>query len=211
MSLRIDTLALGPLETNCYVLRDGADCWVVDPGMLPQALVQFLQAEAATPSRILLTHGHGDHIAGVDEVAKTFAGVGVWCPAGDAAMLGDPDANMSRPFGVTLTVDQPAELVQPGQELVLGEFTWRVLDTSGHTPGGVSYYCRSAGVVLTGDALFAGSIGRTDIPGASASRLLRNIRDELLALPDDTRVLPGHGPETTVGIEKRTNPFFAEG
>jgi len=211
MSLSIDTFVLGPLETNCYVLRDGGDCWVVDPGMCPGSLIRFLQAEDVAVARILLTHGHGDHIAGVDQVAQAFAGASVCCPAGDAAMLSDAEANMSRVFGVTLTADGPDELIQPGQELVLGGVTWRVLDAAGHTPGGVSYYCDSAGVVLTGDALFAGSIGRTDIPGASASRLLRNIRENLLVLPDDTRVLPGHGPETTIGMEKRTNPFFADG
>ena len=211
MSLRIDTFVLGLFKTNCYVLRDGAECWVVDPGLLPRRLIRFLRAENIVPSRILLTHGHGDHIAGVNQVLQAFAGAAVCCPAGDAAMLGDPDANLSRPFGVTLTVDEPDELVQPGHQLALGRSAWRVLDTSGHTPGGVSYYCRSAEVVLTGDSLFAGTIGRTDIPGASAGRLLRNIQDQLLVLPDDTRVLPGHGPKTTIGIEKETNPFFADG
>ena len=210
MALTIDTLVLGPLETNCYVLRSEGDCWVVDPGMMPQALLKFLDDQKASPTRILLTHGHADHIAGVDEVTGAFPDAIVCCPAADAHMFSDADANMSRPFGLTLTAEPADELVGPGQLLLLGTSEWNILDTSGHTPGGVSYYCRSEAVVLTGDALFAGSIGRTDIPGASSSRLLRNIETELLCLPEHTRVLAGHGPETTVGAEKQGNPFFCD-
>ncbi len=91
----------------------------------------------------------------------------------------------------------------------MGPFTWQVLDAAGHSPGGVAYYCAVAEVVLVGDALFAGSIGRTDIPGASESRLLKNIRDNLMSLPDGTRVLSGHGPATTIGEERRSNPFLS--
>jgi glyoxylase-like metal-dependent hydrolase (beta-lactamase superfamily II) len=125
-------------------------------------------------------------------------------------MLGDPVANVSAMFGLSLTCPPADELLSPGQTLSEDGLAWRVLDTSGHTPGGVSYHCAEAGVVLTGDALFEGSIGRTDIPGADAERLLRNIRENLLSLPDLTRVLPGHGPETTVGRERRNNPFLRE-
>ena len=126
-------------------------------------------------------------------------------------MRADAEANLSAAFGFDVTACGADDLVRPGRSLVLGDFQWAVLDTSGHTPGGVSYYCSQAGVVIVGDALFAKSIGRTDLPGASASRLIRNIQKNLLSLPDQTRVLPGHGPETTIGAEKRTNPFFQPG
>ena len=101
-------------------------------------------------------------------------------------------------------------MVRPGQTLTLGDSSWAVLDTSGHTPGGVSYYCESAAVAIVGDALFAGSIGRTDLPGTSTERLVSNIRSQLLSLPEQTRVLTGHGPETTIGVERQTNPFVGK-
>jgi len=205
--LGIDILVTAPLETNTYVLRAGGECWVVDPGLSGE-LMGLLGRQAPPPTRILLTHGHGDHIAGVGELKAAFAGILLCCPAADAEMLTDAEKNLSAPFGFDITADMPNELVQPGQTLAMGELTWKVLDTSGHSPGGVSYYCAGAGVVLVGDALFAGSIGRTDIPGASEAVLLANIKSNLLSLPEETRVLPGHGPATTIGREKRTNPFL---
>ena len=208
MPLEIHTLVLGPLETNCYVLRDVEEYWVVDPGLGPEPLLQFLRAAKASPRRILLTHGHGDHIAGVAAVKAAYPGARLCCPAGDAGLLSDPTGNLSGPFGFALTAPEADELLEPGQTLAMGQAAWGLLDTSGHTPGGMSFYCRQDGVVLTGDALFAGSIGRIDIPGASAGRLLTNIRRHLLTLPDATRVLPGHGPETTIGQERRNNPFL---
>jgi glyoxylase-like metal-dependent hydrolase (beta-lactamase superfamily II) len=111
-------------------------------------------------------------------------------------------------FGVSITAPEPDETFAPGDVLECGNAKWQVLDTSGHSPGGVSFYCESARVVLTGDALFAGSIGRTDIPGADQDQLLANIRQNLLGLPGATRVLPGHGPETTIQQEIETNPFL---
>ncbi len=211
MTLRIDTLVLGPFETNCYLMRDDERCWVVDPGMWPGPLLDFLTAAGVGPETILLTHGHGDHIAGLAELVQHFPAATVLCPAGDADMLSDPQANLSAPFGMPITSPPPDKLIRPGDSLSLGETSWAVLDASGHTPGGVSFYCASEGVVVTGDALFAGSVGRTDVPGANSGRLMANIRQNLLSLPDDTRVLPGHGPETTIGRERRTNPFLSAG
>ena len=208
MPLCIDTIALGPLQTNCYVLRSGGDCWVVDPGMWPQPLMDFLGKQSAAPSAALLTHGHGDHIGGVDALRKAFPAMKVLCPAGDAAMLTDADLNLSAPFGMPVAVAAADELLAPGDSLELGETRWQVLDTAGHTPGGVSYYCPAEAVVITGDALFSASIGRTDIPGGDGERLVENLRQHLLSLPDETRVLPGHGPATTIGRERRLNPFL---
>ena len=208
--LQIDCVVLGEIQTNCYIVRPAgmAECWVIDPGMEPDPLLERLAELAVQPGRILVTHGHGDHIAGIAAVKRAYPAAVITAPAGDAAMLGDAWLNLSRPFGLDVTAPPAEQLVRPGDELTLGPTVWRVLDTSGHTPGGVSYHCPAAGVAIVGDALFAGSVGRCDIPGADFERLLGNIRRHLLSLPDDTAVLTGHGPATTVGAERRTNPFL---
>lgn len=208
--LAIRTVPLGPFQTNCVILSCGqeGDCWVVDPGMQPEPAIGYVQGDELAPSRILLTHGHCDHIFGSGQFKEAFPDVVICCPEKDADMLGDPDTNLSAPFGAPMTIQPADELIQPGQELILGQTVWTVLDTSGHTPGGVSYYCPREKIVIVGDALFAGSIGRTDIPGANHGQLIDNIRRSLLTLGDDTRVIPGHGPETVIGIERAANPFL---
>ena len=123
-------------------------------------------------------------------------------------MLSNASGNMSAAFGFNITAPPADQTVQAGDELKMGSLIWRVLDTSGHTPGGVSYYCAETETAITGDALFAESIGRTDIPGASEADLLKNIRENLLTLPDATRVLPDHGPISNIGHERKCNPFL---
>lgn len=206
MSLQIDRRVLGPLATNCYLLRTGEGFWVVDPGLGPQPILSFCHDLGRGPDQIVLTHGHGDHIGGVRPLREAYPRCGLLCPAGDADMLTDAAANLSAAFGVPLTAGPADGLLSAGDRIELGQTVWDVLDTSGHTPGGVSLYCASQAVVLTGDALFAGSIGRTDIPGGDAGRLTANIRENLLCLPDETTVLSGHGPATTIGAERRSNP-----
>ncbi|KPK78971.1 MAG: hypothetical protein AMJ81_14105 [Phycisphaerae bacterium SM23_33] len=197
--------------TNCYVLAEPdrpAACWVVDPGLSPGPLLDYLRRNGLAAQRILLTHCHADHIAGVRAVKQAFPHAVLTAPSRELGFLSDPVRNMSLPFGFPITAPEADQIVAPGEELALGSLVWRSLDTAGHTPGGLSYYCAAAGAVLTGDALFAGSIGRTNIPGACESKLLKNIRDNLLTLPDATRVLPGHGPVTSIGQERLTNPFL---
>jgi len=208
VKLQVHIFVLGPLATNCYLLRWGKECWVVDPSLWPEELLKFLRTAGAAPGRILLTHGHGDHIAGVGALKAAYPAARLCCPAADAGMLTDPVANVSATFGLSLSSPPADELLRPGQTLEAGGLTWQVLDTSGHTPGGVSFHCAEAGVVLTGDALFDQGIGRTDIPGADEERLLANIRGNLLTLPEGTRVLPGHGAETTIGEQRTNNPFL---
>lgn len=204
----IHSFISGPFQTNTYLLVCNSECWIVDPAGPAAQMVNFIESSALNPLKILLTHGHADHISGVNTLMDRFADIKLACPAEDAFMLTDPQANLSSAFGVALTTPPADEQIQPGQSLSLGDLTWSVLDTSGHTPGGVSYYCAEADTAIVGDTLFAGSIGRTDLPGGETRRLVKNIRNNLMSLPEETRVLPGHGPETTIGLEKRTNPFL---
>jgi hydroxyacylglutathione hydrolase len=208
MAVEIAAFVLGPVETNCYLLASGGACWVIDAGMEPQPLLSFLAREELAPGRVILTHGHCDHIGGAADLKAAFPDALLCCPAADADMLDDQVANLSAPFGLSVTSPPADVLLAPGEELVLGRTTWQILDTSGHTPGGVSLYCPEEAAVFTGDALFARSIGRFDIPGADGSRLIENIRKRLLTLPDETRVYPGHGSPTTIGEERRLNPYL---
>ncbi len=208
MSIDIETFVVGPLETNCYVVRCAGETWVVDPGLGVEPVIRSLQKRGDSPTRAVLTHGHADHIGGVPAMRAAFPDCRVVCPSGDAEMLIDARANLSADFLGGFTVGEADEAWNPGDVLHCGDSEWRVLDTSGHSAGGVSIHCAAEGVVIVGDALFAGGIGRTDIPGASGSRLLENLRGLLRDLPDETRVLPGHGPETTIGRERRSNPFL---
>ena len=201
---------LGPFETNCYVVRaEGtSDCWIVDASWDAGTMLADIEAAGLTPRAILLTHAHVDHIAGLPELRAALPGVPVSIHAAEHGWLGDADLNLSRAFdGVGVTMPAPDAALEHGQELTLGADAWRVLHTPGHSPGGVSLYCEAHGVVIAGDTLFAGSIGRFDFPTSDGDQLLASIRERLYELPDDTRVLPGHGPETSIGAEKRTNPY----
>ena len=205
--------ALGPFETNCYVIhpREQNTCWIVDAGFEPEELIAYVQRRALVPEALVLTHAHADHIAGVREVLTAFPGTPVWIHEAERDWLGDPQLNLSAAMGLGVTAPGPDATLTHDQELDLGGSRWRVLHTPGHSPGGITLYCESAGLALVGDALFAGSIGRTDFPCCSFETLAASIREQLYPLPDATRALPGHGPETTIGREKATNPFVRAG
>lgn len=208
LDISIDTFILGPLQTNTYVVRCEGDCWVIDPAS--PYIVEALTKMNTRPSRIVLTHGHGDHIDGNAALKQAFPEIHIACHRDDAPMLTDPDLNFSTAFGVTITSPPADEIFEHGQVLRCGLLEWQVLDTSGHSAGSVSLYSPQARVVFSGDALFAGTVGRPDNPGGNAGKLLKNIRLNLMSLPDETRVLSGHGPETTIGRERMLNPFLLD-
>jgi hydroxyacylglutathione hydrolase len=209
--MKIDHLILGAFETNCYILREndtGTDCLIVDTGLEAGELVEFLQEHSLNPIAVVLTHGHADHIRGVNVLRESFPAIKVYIHKLDAAMLAGGMDNLSDLAGVRVKTKPADVLLEEGDIIELAGIRLEVLHTPGHTPGGISLCARDEGIVFVGDTLFADSVGRTDFPGASGSTLINCIREKLLKLPEDTKVLPGHGPTTTIGREKRHNPFL---
>jgi hydroxyacylglutathione hydrolase len=209
--IQIDCFALGDFETNCYILRASADarrCVIVDPGFSPEPVRDFIQQQGLEPGRVLLTHGHCDHIAGLKPLRKIFPNLPVGIGAGDAPMLTSDRKNLSLLMGSSLHLSAAEELFHGGETVTFDDLTFEVLPTPGHTPGGVSYYCAQEAVIFSGDLIFAGSIGRCDFPGGDQDVLLDSIRRQLFRLDDKTVIYTGHGPATTVGCEKRTNPYL---
>jgi len=181
---------------------------VVDPGFDTPQILNELRRRNLGCAAVLLTHGHVDHIAGVAAVKQAFPLAPVVIGTGDAAMLTDAELNLSAAFGVPVTAPPADRLVTGGDELTFAGLTFAVADLPGHSPGHVVYHIVGELEVLGGDVLFAGGVGRTDFPGGSHAQLVRGIREVLWPLPDETTVHPGHGPATTIGAEKRTNPFI---
>lgn len=208
--LHIEGFELGPWATNCYVLSIGVregTCWIIDASFEPRSLIEHVRAEGLKPEAMIFTHAHIDHIAGAFDVRRAFPGLPVLIHEAEERWLLDPELNLSKGAGIPVTSPQATRLLKDGDTLKLGDTSWRVLHVPGHSPGSVALWCEEEGVVLGGDALFAGSIGRTDFPGCSFEQLEQSIRKKLYTLPDETIVYPGHGPETTIGHEKRSNPY----
>lgn len=203
-------IPLGPLQTNCYVLSNkNKACLIFDPGEESEKLSSFIKQKGLKPLAVVLTHAHFDHIGAVDDIREEF-GTPVYIHEKEASWLLDPSLNGSQFFRIgKLIKAKPADIIITGEkELSIGEFTFKVFETPGHSPGSVSFYFKEAALVVAGDALFNGSIGRTDLPGGNHRQLLDSIHDKLLTLPEETTVLPGHGPATTIGQEMDSNPFL---
>lgn len=207
--LTVRARALGPYQTNAYIVapEDKSDAWVIDAPFDSEELVEMLRAEGLTPSRVLLTHAHPDHIAGIPALKKAFPGLKVLVHEAEREWLGDPELNLSAFMGTPISLPPADGLLHDGDELSLAGHAFRVLHTPGHSPGGVTFQCAALNLAFVGDTLFAGSIGRTDFPGADHATLLGSVRERLYTLPEATKALPGHGPRTTIGREKMSNPF----
>lgn len=200
-------LTNGVFAENCYVVSDpdAREAVLVDPGEEAELFVARLLSDGLTLTAIWLTHAHLDHVAGIGAVKQRFD-VPIWLHAADRPLY-DHAPDQARMFLGTAMPPLPApdrELV-PGQAMRVGACAFDVRFVPGHSPGSVAFVAE--GVALVGDVLFAGSVGRVDLPGGDGATLVRSIRDQLLTLPDETIVYPGHGPETTVGNERATNPF----
>lgn len=184
-------------------------CVIVDPGGEGNKLIQYIQTKQWQPIAILLTHAHFDHIGAVD-VIREYYQIPVYLHEKEAKWLADASLNGSQSFTPAHPIEiKPADqMITKEFDLVLGEFNFTVLETPGHSPGSVSYYLRDEGMIFSGDVLFQQSVGRTDLRGGNEQQLLRSIHDKLLTLPEDTIVLPGHGPITNIADEMDQNPFL---
>ena len=209
-SLQIRTIASMPFDENTYVIwfPGRKDCLVIDPGLEPELILDFLNEEGLAPSAILNTHGHGDHIGGNELMKQTYPAAPLYIGVNDEPLLTDANLNMSAPFGMPI-ISPPADvLLKEGDVVSSAGIRLEVLDVPGHSPGHIVFiYWETPTFVFGGDVLFRGSIGRSDLPGQDGALLTKGIKEKMYKLPDDTIVYPGHGPVTTIGHEKRTNPF----
>ncbi|SDH93258.1 MBL fold metallo-hydrolase [Desulfosporosinus hippei] len=200
--------AMGAMGANCYLFScaESKNAVVIDPGADGKRIYRWILEKGLKVEYILLTHGHIDHIGAVDELRELLGDVKVGIHEGDAGMLTDGKKNLSSYFGPGLALQKADLLLGDGQELMIGKEQLKVIATPGHSPGSVCFLCSDG--LISGDTLFAGSIGRTDFPGGSMDQLLSGVKNKLLLLPENTRVFPGHGEETSIGEEKRDNPFL---
>ena len=205
--VKIGRMVVGALQTNCYFLHntENNEAVVIDPADKGQKIYEELQKKGITVKAILLTHGHFDHVMGVDELRRA-SGAKVYLGKEEEKLISNTELNLSAMFG-TLFTTKADVFVKDGEELELAGIKIKVIHTPGHTIGGVSYYLEEEGILVCGDTLFAGSVGRTDFPSSSGAELGRSIREKLFKLPEDVYVYPGHGPSTTIGYEKQNNPF----
>lgn len=212
--IQITRIVSAPLEENAYIARlEGRnDCLVVDPGLEPERIIEYLEQESLTLAAILNTHGHFDHIAGNRALKERWPECRLIIGSGDAGKLTDPDANLSAGFGLAGTSPAADVLVKEGEAISEAGIELEVLEIPGHSAGHVVFLCRQQDPILVfvGDVIFADSIGRADFPDSNPRQLTTGIRTKLFTLPDSTVLLPGHGPTTTVGREKKHNPFVGE-
>lgn len=213
-SVRVARIESRPFGQNTYVLcrPEHAACLVVDPGFEPAAIIGWIESMHLRPEAIVVTHGHSDHIAGNTALRSHWAELPIVIGANDAAKLTDPVANLSAPFGMALVSPPADRLVVDGESLIVAGFTLRCRAIPGHSSGHVVFVLEDCvpPVVFGGDVLFREGVGRTDFPDGDFALLAAGIRRHLYSLPDESLVLPGHGDLTTVGHERRHNPFVPD-
>jgi hydroxyacylglutathione hydrolase len=211
LQIQIGTVVSMPFDENTYIVNliGQNDCIIFDPGFEPEAIVDYLEQNSLAPAAIVCTHGHSDHIAGNAEMKRRWPECPLVIGAGDAAKLTNPELNLSAPFGFPMTSPPADRTLSEGEQFQAAGLEFDVFEAPGHSVGHIVLLCKQVQPwrLFGGDVLFAGSIGRTDFPDGSFDDLRDAIHRKLFTLPDDTIVYPGHGFETTIEREKRTNPF----
>jgi hydroxyacylglutathione hydrolase len=211
VAIEIKLLTLSPIQQNTRILIAGDEALIIDPAGDAEVIINFLEHRGLTLTQIWLTHSHLDHCGGVADLMTRYP---------TTKLLGHPDEKLFRahvedicasygiPPGSMKNCPEPTDYITGGERLIFGGLTFEALFTPGHAPGHIAFYQGDSGLLFAGDTLFAGSIGRTDLPGGDHNLLIRMIKEKILTLPDQTKVLSGHGPDTTVGAEKQGNPFL---
>lgn len=206
--MQIQTLSLGPLGTNCYIVSKENKCLIIDPGGDAHIIMGYMSENNLNPQAILLTHAHFDHIGAVDSLRKKYS-LDVYLHENEKHWLKDSTHNRSTLFlgeeGAIITADPEHILIE--EKLTIDNFSMGVLHTPGHSPGSVTFVFPDDKFIVSGDVLFQQGIGRTDLPEGSIEQLAKSIVTKLYTLPDEFTVYPGHGPHTTIGAEKKSNPF----
>jgi len=205
--MEYELLIVGPLETNCYFIYcpETLECAVVDPGAEEHNIIRLIAEKNFKPTHLLNTHGHIDHIGANRDIKEKY-NIPLYIHSADSPML---ESVLQSEMGLFLGAkDSPApdHFLKDGEKIKIGKSFLKVIHTPGHSPGSVSFL--GDGFILSGDTLFCGGVGRTDLPGGSWQDLVSSIKDKILIMPDEMIVLPGHGPHTTVGQEKSSNPFI---
>ena len=205
--LELQQCVLGPVYTNCYIAKnkETGEALIIDPADSPSKIELKVNAMGARPVAVLLTHGHFDHIMGVEAVREKYQ-IPVYACRQEEEMLREPSVNMTDQMGKSCSI-RPDVFLDDLLVFEAAGFSIQMIHTPGHTKGSCCYYLKEEGVLFSGDTLFCGSVGRTDFPGGSASQIRDSLHRLLAALPDDTSVYPGHDTSTTIGYEKRYNPF----
>lgn len=207
MALKIGSMCLGYVQTNCYFVydEDKKEALVFDPPTDGEGIYTKLKENGITVAAILLTHGHFDHIMGVNEL-KTVADVKVYASKYEENVLKSGKLNMSNQFGTAYIVT-PDFLLDDNETVEIAGIKVKMISTPGHTEGSCCYLIEDADYLIAGDTLFSGSCGRTDLPTGSGGTLDRSLKEKLMRLPDEIKVYPGHGESTTIGYERKYNPF----
>ncbi|KGG81508.1 beta-lactamase [Caloranaerobacter azorensis H53214] len=203
----LERLPVGVYSANCYIIgcEKTGEAAVVDPGGDVDVILEKIEEFGLKVKYIILTHGHGDHIGGIIEL-KEKTNAKVLIHADDEYMLKDSDLNLSSKMSIKNIEINPDDVLKDGDIIEIGKYKAYIIHTPGHTKGSICIKLENN--ILTGDTLFAGSIGRTDLPGGSHDSIIKSIKERLLIYDDDVKIFPGHGPATTIGIEKITNPFI---
>lgn len=200
--MNLKTIVVGPMAVNCYILEDKNEAIIIDPGYDYQKIKKILDKNSITPKFIVHTHGHIDHIG-----ADSEFNLPIYIHRLDKDCLTDTGKNLAAFLGIVFKLKKEQIVALEDKEIIkLNGINLEVIHTPGHTPGSISL--KIGNIILTGDTLFASGIGRTDFPGASQAQLMKSIKTRLLIYPDSTKIFPGHGPESTIGQEKKNNPFL---
>lgn len=207
--LDLETFTLGDFQTNCFVVyRPGRAAWLIDVGQDPGPMLDFVEQAELSVEKIILTHAHADHIAGVAEALQRFPGTPIYIHEAEKDFPADASLNLSIYISQPIVAPDPTDTLTHGQSLDLDGLLFEIRHTPGHSPGGITLVQPDNHLAIVGDTLFANSIGRFDFPTSDGPLLIKSIHEQLLTLPDDTRALPGHGPETTIGRERESNPYL---